>query len=369
MFMTIYLVGAFLLSFVCGMIFTPIILRFCKKKGIYDLPNERKVHKNAIPRMGGLSFFPSMMVAFVVMLLFYSYYHKNSLEVNVWSASFLIGLTIIYFTGIVDDLTGLTAKTKFFVQIATACLLPMTGLYINNLYGLFGVHEVPAYVGFMMTIIIIVFIDNAINMIDGIDGLSASLSIIALVGFLCYFNYYDVFTQTYSLLIAGMTGALVAYLYFNLFGKPEKNTKIFMGDSGSLSLGFTIGFLAIKCCMNNTAVWPMRPEGMMVPITLLIVPSFDVIRVTIYRVRHHLPVFNADKNHMHHKMMQAGLTQHQALVCIIALALFIVLLNYLLLPHLQCTLVVAADVVVFSLFIRYFNQHNKNLNTTESENV
>ena len=191
--MIIYLLAVFLLSLVCGLVFTPLILDFCKRKRLYDIPNERKIHRNATPRLGGISFFPSMLTAFFIVLLFTPVVEKNTLPVNVWSAVFLIGLLIIYFIGIIDDLVGLNATTKFIIQIATACLLPFAGLYVNNLYGLFGIYEIPYWVGVPLTVFIIVFIDNALNLIDGIDGLAAGLSLLALAGFLVYFVYYNVF--------------------------------------------------------------------------------------------------------------------------------------------------------------------------------
>lgn len=348
--MTIYLLAAFFLSLICGVISTPLILDFCKRKKLYDIPNERKVHHNATPRMGGISFFPSMLLAFLCIIMYVPLSEKYSLSVNIWSAVYLIGLLIIYLTGILDDLLGLNAPTKFAVQIATACLLPFCGLYINNLYGLFGLWEIPYYIGIPLTIFIMVLIDNAINLIDGIDGLAASISLLALLGFLVYFRQYQVFVHTYSILIAGLIGALVAFLYFNLFGKLEKNTKIFMGDSGSLSLGFTLGFLFIKCASDNTAVWPTRQEALIVPITLLFVPMADVFRVTIYRFIHHKPLFLADKNHIHHKLMRAGLTQHQALACIICLSVFFVILNYILYTVLSTTWILIIDFLCYSLF-------------------
>ena len=347
--MTIYLLGAFLLSLSCGVVFTPLILDFCKRKKLYDIPNERKVHKNAVPRLGDISFFPSMLMAFLLTLTFLPLEDRNSLSVNIWSATFLIGLLIIYITGIVDDLIGLNATSKFLVQIASASLLPFAGLYINNFYGLFGIYEIPYLVGVPLTIFTLVFIDNAINLIDGIDGLAAGLSLLALVGFLAYFIQYNVFTHTYSILVAGIIGALVAFSYFNLLGDTEHNTKIFMGDSGSLSLGFTLGFLTIKCVMDNTLVWPTRPEAIAVPLTLLFVPIADVVRVTIYRLIHHKPLFRADKNHIHHKLMQSGMSQHQALATIIGLALLYCLLNYGMFDLLSTTWMLVADVILFCL--------------------
>ena len=113
--MTIYLLVVFLLSLICGLVFTPLILDFCKRKRLYDIPNERKIHRNATPRLGGISFFPSMLTAFFIVLLFTPVVEKNTLPVNVWSAVFLIGLLIIYFIGIIDDLVGLNATTKFII--------------------------------------------------------------------------------------------------------------------------------------------------------------------------------------------------------------------------------------------------------------
>ena len=325
--MTIYLLGAFLVSLICGLVFTPLILDFCKRKRLYDIPNERKVHKNATPRLGGISFFPSMMTAFFIVLLFTPIVERDVLPVNIWSAVFLAGLLLIYSIGIIDDLVGLKATTKFAIQIATACLLPFAGLYVNDLNGLFGIHEIPYWLGVPLTIFIIVFIDNAINLIDGIG----------------------VYVYTYTIIVAGMMGALVAFAYFNLFGKAERNTKIFMGDSGSLSLGFTLGFLAVKCTMDNNNIWPYRPEALIVPLTLLIVPTADVVRVTLFRLRHHKPLFDADKNHIHHKLMRAGLNQHQALVCIVGLATWYIVMNGLLYMVIPTTAIVLVDIVLYCI--------------------
>ena len=357
--MTIYLLGAFLVSLICGLVFTPLILDFCKRKRLYDIPSERKVHKNATPRLGGISFFPSMLTAFFIVLLFTPIVEQDVLPVNIWSAVFLAGLLIIYGIGIIDDLVGLKATTKFAVQIATACLLPFAGLYVNNLYGLFGIYEIPYWLGVPLTVFIIVFIDNAINLIDGIDGLAASLSLLALAGFLAYFKYHGVYVYTYTIIVAGMMGALVAFAYFNLFGKAERNTKIFMGDSGSLSLGFTLGFLAVKCAMDNNNIWPYRPEAIIVPLTLLIVPTADVVRVTLFRLRHHKPLFDADKNHIHHKLMRAGLNQHQALVCIIGLAAGYIVMNGLLYMVTSPTVIVIVDIVLYCIVNLCINRKMK----------
>ena len=347
--MITYILKVFIISLILGAVFTPAILDFCKRKKLYDIPNERKVHKNATPRLGGISFLPSMLLAFIFFLIASRMNNQLDHTFNIWSASFLAGLVIIYLVGIIDDLVGLSASTKFSAQIVAACLLPITGLYINNLYGLFGIYEIPYWAGVCFTIFAIVFIVNAINLIDGIDGLAGSISLVALGGFLGYFVFYDVFRYTYTMLAAGMMGALVAFLYYNMFGKAENNNKIFMGDSGSLSLGYTLGFFAIKTAMDNTAIWPSRPEAFQLPLTLLFVPIADVVRVVLYRMYHRKPLFDADKNHIHHKLMRAGLNQHQALACILLLTAVVDALNYVLYPTLSTTIIISIDILLYLL--------------------
>lgn len=345
--MITYILEAFIISLLLGAVFTPAILDFCKRKKLYDIPNERKVHKNATPRLGGISFLPSMLLAFVFFLLASSWNNQLDHTFNIWSASYLVGLFVIYVVGIVDDLIGLKAKTKFLAQIIAASLLPLSGLTINNLYGLFGIYEIPYWTGVIFTIFAIVFIDNAINLIDGIDGLAGSISLLALGGFLGYFVSYDVFRYTYTILAAGMMGTLVAFLYYNLFGKAEKNTKIFMGDSGSLSLGYTLGFFAIKIAMDNPIIWEIRNEAFLYPLTLLFVPIADVVRVSFHRLYHNKPVFDADKNHIHHKLMRAGLNQHQALLFILLISVAIYAINYVLYPVLSSTIIIVIDILLY----------------------
>ena len=346
--MITYILKVFVISLILGAVFTPAILDFCKRKKLYDIPNERKVHKNATPRLGGISFLPSMLLAFIFFLIASRVNNQLDHTFNIWSASFLAGLVIIYLVGIIDDLVGLSASTKFSAQIVAACLLPITGLYINNLYGLFGIYEIPYWAGVCFTIFAIVFIVNAINLIDGIDGLAGSISLLALGGFLGYFVYYEVFRYTYTMLAAGMMGALVAFLYYNIFGKSGDN-KIFMGDSGSLSLGYTLGFFAIKTAMNHTVIWQTRPEAFLYALTILFIPIADVVRVTLYRMYHRKPLFNADKNHIHHKLMRAGLSQHQTLVCILLLTFLVYAVNYVLYPTLSSTIIIGIDVLLYIL--------------------
>ena len=346
---TVLILGAFLISMVCGFISTPVILNYCKEKRLYDIPNGRKVHKNPIPRLGGISFMPSMLLAFFIALFFVAdNTDKQFVRINLWSVYFLVSLLIIYFVGIIDDLIGLNANIKFVVQIIAASIMPLSGLYINNLYGLFGIHEIPYWLGACMTVFAIVFICNAMNLIDGIDGLCAGLSEIALGGFLLVF--FEEGVHAYCVLIAGLMGVLIAYSYFNLWGKAESNRKIFMGDSGSLTLGFILGFLFVKYTMDNPSVMAYNAKRMCTAMSLLIVPTFDVVRVVLYRLRNHRPIFDADKCHIHHRLMQTNLSMHQSLLAILALALVFIIINSMLYPLAGFTLVLITDIATYTLF-------------------
>ena len=349
------------MSAACGFVFIPVIMNFCKKKGLYDLPDKRKVHHQAIPRLGGISFLPSMLLAALGVLALTRYNNEEQqLQLSLWSVYFFISLMLVYGVGIVDDLVGLGAKTKFSVQILAACLMPLSGLYINNLYGFCGVHAIPFAVGAPLTVLTIVFIVNAMNLIDGIDGLSGGLSFIALSGFLVCFLREGLFY--YSILIAGLLGVLVPFLYYNIFGEAGQNRKIFMGDSGSLTLGFILGFLLVKFSMDNPNVMPFRRDSMMMSCSLLVVPAFDVVRVTLIRILHRKPIFDADKNHIHHKLMRAGLSQHQTLAAILGLALFYIALNQALWSFCYMSAILVVDLAVWLLFHQAVNRQIRRLN-------
>ena len=358
----IYLIaGVFIISAACGFIFIPIILNFCKAKNLYDIPNPRKIHKNAVPRLGGTAFMPSMFIAFAVAVMAF-YPSGRHITISLWSLLFLTSILLVYVIGLLDDVFGLSPAVKLIVQIISACMLPLSGLYINNLYGFMGINGVPYTAGVLLSVFVTVFIDNAINLIDGIDGLAAGLSIIALGGFLYIFSLQGVWI--YSALIAGLIGVLVAFMYFNIFGSADKNRKIFMGDAGSLSLGFILGFLCVKYTMDNPAAISCRYFDFIMAFTLLAVPMFDVVRVSLVRIYHCKSPFKADKRHIHHKCMRAGLSQHQTLGCIVCLQLVFIAANALLLNVMSNTLVVAVDIVFYifiNLILNFFIRKRERL--------
>ena len=207
----LFIIGAFVLSALFGYMLVPRIVSFCRKRNLYDIPGGRKIHNNNIPRLGGTCFMPCMLVAAFVAMGFYRITDWQNVTVSLWTCVFGVSLLLVYSIGVVDDVVGVSARLKLLVQVIAACLLPASGLYINCLYGFMGIDFVPFYIGAPLTVFVIVFVVNAINLIDGIDGLAGSLSLVALLGFLYCFMREQMFA--YSVLIAGLAGVVVAFLY------------------------------------------------------------------------------------------------------------------------------------------------------------
>lgn len=348
-------VGTFLTSFAGGLVIIPRILSFCRKRGLYDLPDARKRHTAPVPRLGGVCFLPCMGISFALAALAIYMSDGRAASVSVSSVLLLAGVVVVYAVGVVDDLVGVCARNKFAVQIVSACVLPLGGMYINNLYGFLGFGEIPFYVGMPLTVFLVVAIENAMNLIDGIDGLCAGLSVIALAGYGLMFASLGFWV--FCVVIAGLAGVVMAYSYFNLF-RPSR--KIFMGDSGSLTLGFLLAVFFVKLSMDNPQLAAYDARRMVVAASFLVVPCLDVARVMLRRRREGRPLFSPDRNHIHHRLIDAGLTPHRALAVILALALFFVAVDALLVwLGVQCTWVAAADVALFWLFHQGVKRHGR----------
>lgn len=340
----------FLISALIARILIPRILLISMRKKLFDIPDERKVHKKAIPRLGGVSFFPTTLFSFCFI---YAFRLLNGDSVSPIYAGYLLpelllfacGMTLLYLTGIADDLVGVRYRQKFIIQIFCASLFPISGLWINDLYGLFGIHELSAYIGMPFTVLAVVFITNAINLIDGIDGLASGLSSVALLIFA--FLFMDKGLWSYAMLAAGTFGVLVPFFYYNVFGSAERARKIFMGDTGSLTLGYTLSFLAIKYSQVNPNVISYTEGAFIIAFSTLIIPSFDVVRVILVRFRQGKSPFEPDKNHIHHKLLAIGLSPRKAMLSLLFMSCAFSAANILLMPYINNTVMLVADIVIW----------------------
>ena len=221
----------------------------------------------------------------------------------------------------------------------------LSRIWINDLYGLFGIHELSAYIGMPFTVLIIVFITNAINLIDGIDGLASGLSSVALLIFT--FLFINKGLWSYAMLAAGTFGVLVPFFYYNVFGSVERARKIFMGDTGSLTLGYTLSFLAIKYSQHNTDIMPYTAGAFIIAFSTMIIPAFDVVRVVLVRIREGHSPFEPDKNHIHHKLLAVGLSPRKAMLSLLFMSCAFSAANILLVPYVNNTMMLIADIVIW----------------------
>ena len=346
----IYVIIAFTVSLLFSLIGTPFVIQLCNKHRLYDEPDKRKVHKQAIPRLGGVLFMPSLVMGVSIALMAMYGNNYKVFEINVSTIFMIGGALIVYLIGILDDINGMKATQKFFIQAVAALVFPLCNLMINNLHGLFGIYEIPLWCSYPLTVFVILLIVNAINLIDGIDGLSSSLAIIILSTFA--YLYYNLGLMLFCLICTSLAGAILAFFVYNFYGQIGK-TKIFMGDTGSLFIGYVIAYLSIKYQMtNNNAGFIYREEALLVSFTLIFLPCIDVIRVAVQRKLNGKKMFDADKSHIHHLIMQMGLSMHQTLLVILTLFLSICLINYgLYVGGTTVTLISIIDISVYFIFI------------------
>jgi UDP-N-acetylmuramyl pentapeptide phosphotransferase/UDP-N-acetylglucosamine-1-phosphate transferase len=353
------IVLGFILATMLGLFIIPRILVISHRKRLFDMPDVRKVHCRPISLLGGVTFFPVIVLVMCSISLFELHNgYAIGLGRNLLNEMLclLVGLMLLYIVGVCDDLIGVRYNRKFLVQILAAAFLPLSGLYIHNFYGLFGWYEIPALVGVLFTMLLTVFIINAINLIDGIDGLASGLCMVALsiFGVTLAINGWWI----YTMLAFVCVGVLIPFFIYNVFGNAERGHKIFMGDTGSLTLGFIISLLAVKyiVSMGRTESvvdgWPL-----VIAFSVLLVPCLDVFRVILSRLKRRVHPFKPDRCHFHHKILNMGFTPRKALIFIelisIAFIAFTVLLVHV---GVLAYWVFIYDVILWTLLNVWFSR-------------
>ena len=348
---SLFLLFGFLFAVSLGMVIIPRILVISHKKRLYDVPDARKVHTMPVPRLGGLSFFPVILMSMFLVIGFRLYFwdvDTSSLSFNMlYEYLFLfVGMTLLYLVGVCDDLVGVGYRYKFAVQIAAAFLLVLSGNWFDSFGGLFGIYSVPVWVGVPFTVFIVVYITNAINLIDGIDGLASGLCCIALSVLSVIFFLRGQYV--YALLAICTLGILMPFWCYNVFGNANRGHKLFMGDAGSLTLGYVISFLIIHMSVTNEVSPTLSNPYMVIAFSTVLVPLLDVIRVVLHRLREHKNPFLPDKNHLHHKLLRTGMRVRMVMVTILGIALSFIGLNAWLAWQMNITFLLGINLILWS---------------------
>lgn len=356
--MTTYIIFAVILiiTFALGMYLMPYVSSISKELHLYDMPDSRKVHKLPIPRTGGLTFLPvaTIAIAFTLILMLRFGYD----EAMMWKGSaiqhylaYLAGAMMLFAVGMYDDIHGVGYKVKFFVQIVASSLLCLSGLWIATLGHVFMIDELPFWIGMPFTVVVVVYITNAMNLIDGIDGLASGLSAISFA-VIAILNIIDQ-DFVWVLIPVAFLGVVLSFFYYNVFNREYK---LFMGDAGSLTLGFTLSFLVMHFWQREPVWNPHLHNIGIIAVSTLVIPMFDVIRIFFSRIRDGRNPFLPDKNHIHHKLLRTGLSGRMTMVVILSISLLFIICNYLI-AEISQTLIVVMDIVIFCLMhivINYF---------------
>lgn len=282
---------SFITAFIISLLLIPIIITLVTRYQLLDKPNARKEHHIPVPTMGGIA----IAIGFLCSYLLWAPITWDAINI-----SFTLGLIVLLMAGMMDDMKDLPARYKFLIQIAVAALLVVSGLRIQDFGGIMGIHQLPLAAQYSCTIVIIVGITNAYNLIDGINGLAGSLAFMGLVTLGIFLQLAG--DTTSSLLAFALAGGVLGFLYFNL-----DPAKIFMGDTGSLLLGFVISVLTIKL-MNTNIVLPngAAVQESIVALGIVLIPVFDTARVFLQRIWKGGSPFVADRTHLHHYFTNKG---------------------------------------------------------------
>ncbi|WP_326981223.1 MraY family glycosyltransferase [Chryseobacterium sp. MYb264] len=313
----------FLFSFLISFFSIPTIVKISRRKNLMDEPGIRSSHIRKIPNLGGIAIFFSIGVCTSIFA-----YELFDLYKFLFAS-----LVILLYVGVMDDIVVMRAYKKLVAQIVVSALIVIgSDIRIRNLFGIFGVYQLEYWVSLIFSIVTFIILINAFNLIDGIDGLAGGYSVIcsALFGI----SYYRLGEYNYPLVVLSVViiGAVLAFLYYNL--SNYRTNKIFMGDTGSMLLGFLLAFTSV--CFIDIFIDKALPNvpryhlqsAPAVAVAILILPIVDTLNVIIIRLSNKKSPFVADKNHIHHKLLKLNLTHRRSSFYIICYYLFIVAAAY-----------------------------------------
>ena len=331
---------AFLITFTV----IPAIITVAKVKKLYDEPDDnRKLHKEPIPSLGGLG----MFIGFIFSILLTISFSAEAPEFQYYVAAFLL----IFFLGIKDDIIIISPVKKFIGQIITSAILVYKAkLVITNMDGFLGVYQINTICSYLLTVFALVVIINAFNLIDGVDGLAGSLGLISSLVFGIFFLINK--NIPYAVLAFTFAGSLIAFLIYNFHP-----AKIFMGDTGSLMIGLVNSILVIKFIEtgSNYSYYPVTASPA-IGFGILLLPLMDTLRVFSIRIMNGHSPFKPDRNHIHHVLLNHGF-DHKSVTFICIIATILITGLTFLFQNIGTGYLILAQVVLFFSLIYYLKLH------------
>lgn len=281
----------FVTAFVVAMLLMPILIQLIHRFKLFDIPDLRKEHTQPVPTMGGIAVCIAMVAACLLWI---------PISRDLFTISFFFSIAVLFVLGILDDLHNISVRNKFVIQIATASIIAFSGVRISHLNGLLGIYGLPVIFQYIITIVAITGVTNAFNLIDGIDGLAGGLGFMSLMMLGLFLGLGG--DNTSAVIAFALAGALLGFLYYNF-----NPARIFMGDTGSLLLGFVVSVLSIRLMQLNIGQKQvLLPHVPVFTLGIVLIPVFDTMRVFSLRMWRGKSPFTPDKTHIHHLLTTNG---------------------------------------------------------------
>ena len=356
------LILVFLTSFIVVLYATPALIKVAVLKRLIDTPSEeRKIHKRSVPTIGGIIIYAGTLFAYA---LWYNvedriYYDKIFQSVNEFKLIIATSL-VLFFVGVKDDIIGTAPVKKLFAHIVVALVLVLMGdVRITGMHGIFGVYDIPYWGSVFISIFTYVVVVNAFNLIDGVDGLASGIGFISCMAFGTWFIFANEFP--YAALSFALGGALLGFLIFNF-----SPAKIFMGDSGSLVIGMFVCVLAIKMIeypIQQLDPFWVRVSKPVFAISAIVYPLMDTLRVFVIRAIRGQSPFVADRNHIHHKLLDCKYSHRKTVIIIYIFSLLTIgasiFTYYFTVPTYSLLTVIGSGIIFLSIVMNLNKRKSK----------
>lgn len=345
----INIIGAFFSAFLITYLSIPRIIRISNKKGLMDAPNERSSHSDKVPTLGGVALYFGIVVSTSIF----------AAELGSNYAFFLSAITILFFVGLMDDLMVVTPDKKLYAQLISITLIIFgSGIMITSFNGIFGIYEIPYVLGVILTYIVFVVLINAFNLIDGIDGLSSGIGITIAMAMM--YIFYRIYDYSVGILAISIVATLVGFVKYNLSEKE----KIFMGDTGSMVIGFILTFMAIRFLyLSNLPNYNLHSAPILL-MFIFCIPIIDTLSVIIIRLLNKKHPLHPDRNHLHHQFLKLGYSHLKSSIILVVVNLIFITIGFNL-RHMEINklfLIFIGLSVSFVVILRYLIYRTSNQN-------